>query len=123
MDQLAATKQRLVQAVQAEQNRMRQFNSIVDGTTAEEQAACTALETEHAEVRPASTQESLSWHPVSHGCLHKEVVIELAEVQLAPCRHAVPGLPAQLRLLMCSQLSHSPGLLPMQSCLHDKLQR
>ena len=82
-------KQRLLQAVQAEQNRMRQFNSIVDGTTAEEQAACAALETELAEVRPASTQEPLSWHPVSQGCLHKEIVTELAEAQLASCRHAV----------------------------------
>ena len=71
MDRLAATKQRLSLAVQAEQNRMRQFNSIVDGTTAEEQAACTALETELAEVRPGFTPESLSWHQVAQGWLLK----------------------------------------------------
>ena len=62
MDRLAATKQCLSQAVKAEQNRMRRFNSIVDGTTAEEQAACTALEAELAEVRPACRQKTLSWH-------------------------------------------------------------
>ena len=100
-------KQRLLQAVQAEQNRMRQFNSIVDGTTAEEQAACTALEAELAEVRPASTQEPLSWHPVSQGWLHKDTVNESVEVWPAPCRNSVSRVACTIVLVEVQPSVHS----------------